>query len=93
MSIRAGFGEGLPSVATPRPKIRATLDPAAGRGNGHDHSAHRAPPPEPIPERVLRFWNFDEAGRVATNPWRYMESDDERVIREQAERSGSWAGL
>lgn len=91
MSIRAGF-DGDPPPGAARAKIRATLEPDNDSVPGPCAYVARTAPPEPVPARVMRFWHADEAGRAATNPWRYMESDDEREIREAAERDGSWAG-
>lgn len=75
MSIRARLGDNPPEGDAPaRPKIRSTL----------------MPPPEPIPERILRFWHAEE--RIPP-PWRYIESPAEQSARELLEDNGCWAGL
>jgi hypothetical protein len=76
-----------------RPKIRVRLPGTNGAQNGH--SLPRLPAlvePEPIPERIKRFWDFDEDAHRARKPWRYVESPDEQSMREQAENNGAWAG-
>ena len=90
MSIRAGFEDDPP--APRRPKIRATFTDTSN-GNGNGHSPNPPVPPEPTPERILRFWNFDEDAHRAATPWRFQETPNETLIREAAERDGSWAGL
>jgi hypothetical protein len=85
MSIRVT----IPPEAN-RPKIRVTLD-------GQPITplqllAPKAPAPqaEPPPAREMAFWHAED--RIPP-PWRYTENDDERSIREQAERDGAWTGL
>ncbi len=78
MSIRVQLADGTPEDERQetRPKIRVTLPP----------------PVEPLPERVARFWFYDEDAARARAPWRFQESDAEQLIRERAERGGAWAG-
>jgi hypothetical protein len=103
MSIRVQLADGtplgkdLPQGEGNRPKIRVTLDGqpvtpplALPAPQG------RLPAPEavePVPPKVLAFWNYDEDAHRADRPWRYQESPNEQTIREQAERDGCWAGL
>jgi hypothetical protein len=61
--------------------IRVTLD---GQRN------LPTPTAEPIPAKVLAFWHAEDR---SPPPWRYSESPNEQLIREQAERDSSWAGL
>ena len=68
-----------------RPKIKVTLPDAPPL-----LLAPKAA--EPPPPKVLAFWNYDEDAHRADRPWRYQESPNEELIREQAERDGCWAG-
>lgn len=76
MSIRVTLEDGTP--LDNRSKIKVTLPPPAPLA------------PEPIPERIARFWYSEERARP---PWRYTESPEEQSAREQAERDGCWTGL
>jgi hypothetical protein len=51
-----------------------------------------APKAEPVPAKVMAFWNYDEDAHRARAPWRYQENPNEQAIREQAERDGAWTG-
>jgi hypothetical protein len=76
--IRVTLADGAPDVPQGK-KIKVTLSvPEAS---------------EPPPARVMAFWHHDEDAHRASRPWRYQESPNEELIREQAERDGCWAGL
>jgi hypothetical protein len=47
---------------------------------------------EPVPPKVMAFWNYDEDAHRADRPWRYQESPNEQAVREQAESDGAWTG-
>jgi hypothetical protein len=63
-------------LAPRRPRIRITLVPV----------------PDPVPPKVMAFWNYDEDEHRLARPWRYQESPNEELIREQLERNGCWTG-
>ena len=92
MSIKVRLASDTPGDRQEnRPKIRVTLnDQPPVAPLQLSPSASQAP--EPLPPRVKAFWDYDEDARRTRAPWRYLESPDEQLAREQAERNGSWTG-
>jgi hypothetical protein len=101
MSIRVTLEDEGTESASPlplecRPKIRVRLNGGCGNGNAPVAPLQLPPAapeaPEPLPPKVMAFWNFDEDAHRARTPWRYAESPAEQSMREQMERGGAWTG-
>jgi hypothetical protein len=79
MSIKIQIGDKEPER---RPKIRVTLDGQPVTSPPPQLPAPQGeasvPQAEPIPARVLAFWNFDEDKHKARTPW---------ALRRESERN------